>query len=227
MDNFDDYLREHFPENADAAMIRNIAMAVALADDLRRNTPWLGTLIGDDLTGSLRRAAAMWRVHQACIDGELPFKAEEIPNSIGSSHLLRILSGPFEAHVVRTESSGAFPKDAPIRQDHRLTNERTLFDDPKIVPFQELVGSVEKSYAWLMFNATPTGALTHVCYGMPKAEENKYLAHLDILRRALSLGTPIDPATPPTPDPTERLKFKRHVEEKIERKNKKDDDKKA
>jgi hypothetical protein len=78
-----------------------------------------------------------------------------------------------------------------------------------------------------MFNATPTGALTHVCYGMPKAEENKYLAHLDILRRALSLGTPIDPATPPTPDPTERLKFKRHVEEKIERKNKKDDDKKA
>jgi hypothetical protein len=229
MENFDHYLREHFPEPTDAAVIRNVMMGVGLADDLRRNTPWASTLIGDDLTGLLRRAAAMWRVRQACIDGELPFQAHEIPNSTGSSHLLKITSGPFEAHVVRTESSGAFPKDAPIRQDNRLTNDRDLFnfDDPKIVSFQEMVGAVDNSYAWLTFNATEVGALTHVCWGMPKANENKYLAHIDILRRAMSVGTPIAPATPPKPDPKDQIKFKRHVEEKIERSKKKDDNKKA
>jgi hypothetical protein len=62
---------------------------------------------------------------------------------------------------------------------------------------------------------------------MPKANENKYLAHIDILRRAMSLGAPVAPAIPPKPDPKEQIKFKRHVEEKIERSKKKDDDKKA
>jgi hypothetical protein len=215
-----------FPEGTDAAVIRNVMMAVALADDLRRNTPWLGmTQVGDDLCGSLRRAAAMWRLQEACKDGELPFKAEEISNSTGSSHLLHIVSGPFEAHVVRTDSSGAFPKDAPIRQDHRLTNEPTLFD-PKIVSFRELVKKVKHSYAWLMFNATPVGALTHVCWGMPDRNENKYLAHFNILRRAMSLGTPIDITTPPKPEPKDKIKFREHVEKKLEDR-KKDDNKKA
>jgi hypothetical protein len=184
------------------------------------------TLVGDDLGGSLRRAAAMWRLAEACRDGELPFKAEEIANSTGSSHLLHVTSGPFEAHVVRTESSGAFPKDAPIRQDRRLTNEPTLFDK-KIVSFRELVAKIKKSYAWLAFNATPLGVLTHVCWGMPDRTENKYLAHFDILRRAMSLGTPIDPTSPPKPDPKDKIKFVGHVEEKIKRRKKDDDDKKA
>lgn len=228
LDNFDEYLREYFPAPTDAAVIRNVMMGVGLADDLRRNTPWASTLVGDDLTGSFRRAATMWRIRQACIDGELPFQAHEIPNSTGSSHLLKITSGPFEAHVVRTECAGAFPKDAPIRQDSRLTNERDLFDDdPKIVSFKELVGGVDNSYAWLTFNATEVGALTHVCWGMPKANENKYLAHIDILRRAISVGTPVAPTTPPKPDPKEKIKFKRHVEEKIEKSKKRDDGKKA
>src|SRR5215470_9465974 len=115
--NFDEYLRDAFPEKTDAAVIRNVTLAVGLADDLRRNTPWLLSEIGDDLVGSLRRAAAMWRLHQACKDGELPFSASEIGNTTGSSHLLLLQSGAFEAHIVRTESTGAFPKDAPIRQD--------------------------------------------------------------------------------------------------------------
>jgi hypothetical protein len=223
---FEIHLREWFSGGTDAAVIRNVMMAVALADDLRRNTPWLGlTDVGDDLSSMLRRAATMWRIQEACKDGELPFKAEEIPNSTGSSHLLRIISGPFEAHVVRTDSSGAFPKDAPIRQDRRLTNEPSLFD-PKVVAFEELLGSVKKSYAWLMFNATALGVLTHVCWGMPDRAENKYLAHFDILRRAMSLGTPIDPTTPPKPDPTEKIKFKEHIEQKLEDR-KKGDGKKA
>ena len=228
MDEFECYLREWFPESTDAAVIRNVMMAVALADDMRRNTPWLGSQIGDDLSGNLRRAACMWRLHQACKDGELPFQASEVPNLTGSSHLLRITSGPFDAHIVRTESSGAFPKDAPIRQDSRLTNERSLFDDRNIVPFDQLVGSVERAYAWLMFNATPTGALTHVCYGMPKANVNEYLAHFDILRHAMSIGSPIDPSTPPKPDPKDKIKFRRDIEEQTERrKNKDKNDKKA
>ncbi|MBV8824892.1 MAG: hypothetical protein JO084_06290 [Bradyrhizobiaceae bacterium] len=215
---FDQYLRSAFPEKTDATVIRNVTLAVALADDLRRNTPWLINEIGDDLQGNLRRAAAMWRLGQACNDGELPFSASEISNKIGSSHLLLIKSGAFEAHVVRTESSGAFPKDAPIRQDSRVTNEPTLFDDPKVVRIVLVEKDIEKAYAWLMFNATQIGALTHVCWGMPLPKKNKFLAHFDILRLAMSKGSPIDPGPPKKLDPTEKLKFKRAVEEEIERK---------
>jgi hypothetical protein len=61
-------------------------------------------------------------------------------------------------------------------------------------------------------------------------DENKFLAHFDILRLAMSKGTPIDIEPPKKLDPTEQLKFKREIEEQIERQRKgknKDNDKKA
>ena len=216
-DDFDAYLRSAFPAATDGSVIRAVREAVVLADDLRSNTHWLQSLVGSDLAGMLRRAAIMWRLHDYCKTGDLPFRADEIPNSNGSSHLLRIVSGPFEAHVVRTDSPGAFPDDAPIRQDRALRNEGDLFDDPKIVPFSEMVAAVKQAYAWLSFNATQTGVLTHVCWCMPKAKERGYLARLNILRVAQTAGVPNTPTEPPKPDPTERMKFKRHIEDQIER----------
>lgn len=183
-------------------------------------------MIGEDLNGNLRRAATMWRIQQACKDGELPFSAEEVENSNGNSHLLLIISAACQAHVVRTESSGAFPKDQPIRQDSRLTNSPTLFD-PKIVPFKELLKSVSTSYAWLMFKATDIGELSHVCWGMPKAGVNEYLAHVDILKHAQSIGMPIGISTPPKPNPADKIKFTRQLEEKMDRRKKPDGEKKA
>jgi hypothetical protein len=220
---FEQHLRKAFPESTDGAVIRAISDAVALADDLRRNTPWLSTLIGDDNAGTLRRAAAMWRLHMLCKAGELPFQADEVTNSTGSSHLLRVRSDPFEAHVVRTESPGAFPKDAPIRNDKRLSNYGDLFEAPKLTPAWELISRVTP-YAWLAFNATRIGALTHVCWCMPERVENRWLAHINILTRSMVTDLPEGGEAPPKPDPTVKLKFKDHIEDQIERSKKNDKD---
>jgi hypothetical protein len=224
LNDLEKYLRSAFPAETDALVLRAVREAVVLADDLRSNTHWLQSLVGSDLAGLLRRAAIMWRLHEYSKAGELPFRADEIPNSNGSSHLLRIRSGPFEAHVVRTETAGAFPVDAPIRQDHALRNDADLFDDdPKIVSFNDMISAVRQPYAWLSFNATPVGMLTHVCWCMPKAKERVYLARFNILRSA-AVGMPALPPEPPKPDPTEAIKFKKHIEEQIER-NKKEENK--
>jgi hypothetical protein len=225
---FKHLLRSAFPEPTDPTVVRAVAEAVILADDLRRNTPWLTTSIGDDLTGTLRRAATMWRLAEFCKTGDLPFRADVVPNSTGSCHLLSIHSGRFEAHVVRTDSPGGFPKDAPIRQDRRLSNDGDLFDNPKIVPISELV-EVARPYAWLAFNATDDGGLTHVCWCMPDPVENKYLARFNILRSASgTAAVPKLKPEPPKPDPAMKLKFKKDIEEQLERdRNKDKEDKKG
>ena len=127
--------------------------------------------------------------------------------------------------MVRTESPGAFPKDAPIRQDKRLSNYGDLFEAPKLAPAFELIRHVTP-YAWLAFNATPIGALTHVCWCMPERVENRWLAHINILTRAAGAALPDPETAPPKPDPTETMKFKEHIEKNIERARKKKDDQK-
>src|SRR5271157_2480877 len=111
---FDDLLRTAFPISTDREVVRVVTEGVGLADDVRRNTPWLLNLVGSDLRSHLRRAATIFRFGQACKEGTLPFQAAEIENTNGSSHLLKISAGQFEAHIVRTDSDDSFPKDAPI-----------------------------------------------------------------------------------------------------------------
>ncbi|RWO81031.1 hypothetical protein [Mesorhizobium sp.] len=208
---FEEKLRGAFPANTDIAVIRTLATGVSLADDMRRNTPWLMTAIGDDHRGLFRRAAAMWQFRQDCLNGNLPFEAMEIPNSTGSSHLLNITAADFEAHIVRTDSEGAFPQDAPIRQDKSLSNEPDLFDDGKVVPLHEM--TPDKLYAWLAFNADQTGGLTHACWCMPEAKRKVFLGRINILRGAgMSF---VEPHVPPPPDPTTKMKFKLDVIERF------------
>jgi hypothetical protein len=56
---------------------------------------------------------------------------------------------------------------------------------------------------------------------------NEYLAHIDILRHAQAIGTPVEPATPPKPNAADKIKFTRQLEEKMDRRKKHDGDKKA
>ena len=50
---------ERFLSSTDREVVRVVSEGVGLADDVRRNTPWLMNLIGDDLRSTLRRAATM------------------------------------------------------------------------------------------------------------------------------------------------------------------------
>jgi hypothetical protein len=212
---FDSLLRADFPASTDKEVVRVVAEGVGLADDMRRNTPWLMNHVGDDLRGVLRRAATIFRFEQACKEGALPFQAIEIENTTGSSHLLRITAGRFEAHIVRTETEKSFPKDAPIRQDCRLRNQGDLFLEPKIVPLKELGEEILAMYAWLTFNADCMGRLTHVCWCMPERDRNVFLGRLNLLRSDFG-EMPIEPHTPPPPDPKSRMKFKDFMDRAIE-----------
>jgi hypothetical protein len=98
-----------YPNSTWTTLTRGIREAVNIADGVRRNTPFLTTLVGGDLRGLLRRSCLMWRILALCKSKELPFEADEITNTNGTSHLLRIRSKKIELHIVRTEESGAFP----------------------------------------------------------------------------------------------------------------------
>jgi hypothetical protein len=210
-DDFDRHLRTAFPQTTDAAVVRTLATAVALADDVRRNTPWLANLIGSDHRGLLRRAAAMWQFEADCVAGNLPFEASIVPNTTASCHLLMIRSGGYEAHIVRTESEGAFPKDAPIRQDKSLSNQGDLFTDPKLVPLDAKLKSVANLYAWLSFDADTVGSLTHVCWCMPESGQKSFLSRFNILRKGSS-GLSLDDHAPPPPDLSGKIKFRNDLE---------------
>jgi len=221
MSDFEDFLVCAFPTATWRATVIGVSEGVALADDLRASTHWLGSLVGRDLLGSLRRAGVMWRIRQLCALGDLPFKCEEVTNTARNAHLVRIDSGQVRAHITRTDSEAAFPTDMPIRQDHRLTYNADLFrdyKDGKVVPISEVLKTIPQVYAWLTFGADRQGRLSHVCWASPAAEEDVWMGRINILRRASDLGaTAIEPDPVPRPDPMQKTKFRQHVEEMLDK----------
>lgn len=226
---FDELLRTGFPETTDQGVLRAISQGIALADDVRRNTPWLTNLVGTDARGHLRRAAVMWSFQQACSSGELPFDADEVSNTNGSSHLLEIRSGNFEAHIVRTDSARSFPQDAPIRQDKSLKNDADLFEDGYLAPFEVITARIATNYAWLSFNADRFGNLSHVGWAMPASEQKALLGFVSVLRTDAHREefSDFDEHAPPKPDPLAMVQFKEDIERALnDNKREPDSDKK-
>src|SRR5688572_8866428 len=93
-------LVEAYPDATWPTLARGAGEAIKIADKVRLSTPFLSTLVGRDLRGLLRRAALMWRIQALCKSKELPFDAEEIENTNGTSHLLQIRSNKIELHLV-------------------------------------------------------------------------------------------------------------------------------
>jgi hypothetical protein len=217
-DTFDSRLLSAYPEATWPLIVRGFREGIRMADGLRRSTPFLSTLVGHDLRGFTRRAGIMWRLQMLCASGELPFKAYEVLNTNSTSHLLSVLSGNIELHIVRTEDAQAFPVDARIRQDHRAINQPDLFENPKIVPLTEALRDVTRLYGWLAWGATPAGELTHLCLAMPEDKRDEWLARINILHRvqALEGGSPSAEKTPSAPNPALLLKFRAEIARSLE-----------
>lgn len=218
-DSFEARLLGAYPEQTWPTLTRGVREGVRIADDVRRSTPFLSTRIGGDLRGLLRRAAIMWRLQMLCRSSELPFKADEVLNSNGSSHLLSVLSNNIELHVVRTDDADAFPEDAPIRQDKRASNSADLFDDGKIVAINQAVETVPRLYGWIAWGATARGDLTHLCLAMPEWRQDAWLAHLNVLHRVLlqerePKRTEVGSSAP---NPALLLKFKAEIARSLEK----------
>jgi len=207
-----------YPETTWPTVTRGIREALTIADGVRRSTPFLTTRVGGDMRGLLRRACLMWRIQSLCKSKELPFDAQEIENTVGTSHLLSIKSNKIELHIVRTDEAMAFPVEALIRQDSRAVNEPDLFRDGKLIPLHEALESVPRLYGWLMWGATPEGMLTHLSLGMPAEPENdSWLTYVDVLSHVVALESRAGakPTVSSKPNPALLLKFRDEIAQQL------------
>lgn len=206
----------YFPASADKSLVRGITEGIALADQLRASEPMLSGLIGRDLLGHLRRAGVISRIQTLCDRGELPFEAAIDLMPIGNwHHLVLKASDTMVSHLCRTESSLAFPKDTPNRQDERLTNQPDLFDD-KVISLSAAIKAVEEKCVWLTYGYTPDGDLTHACWAMPSPPtvSETWYAHINVVERLRRSGHSPKPK-PKGVDPSDVLKFKRDIDEAL------------
>lgn len=214
-----------FPPETDGELTRGVTEGVILSDDLIQNTPLLKRGGGADLRGHIRRSGIMFRLRDLCDRGDLPFVADIVPMPHGPWHWLELRSDRFKAHVCRTDGPYKFPDDTQSRQDERLRNSPDLFSE-KIVDLSETLKRINELYAWLTFGVGEHGAIAHLCWTMPPADEGDWLAHRDILRH---ISTSIQPeqneiAQAERPIKSLTLRFKEHIEEAFS-KEKKDDEK--
>lgn len=200
-------VKAYRPET-DRALFRAVTQGVLLADEHLSVVPFMNTPIGRDLRGQYRRAGVMFCIKEACDRGDLPFRAEFQAMPIGVWHWLEIKSEKMVAHVCRTEDALAFPEDGRNRQDARLSNQIDLFESKIAVTQSPL-------YAWLMTGASKDGALTHLCWGVPAAQNDEWLGYRNIL--AALETAPIEPSPPSPIDPKDSLRFHTHVQESIEK----------
>lgn len=215
-------LAEAFPAETDAPLIRAFREGVLLADGLLDSEPFLQTLTGRDLRGHLRRAGILHRVFEACRVGDLPFDSSVRPMPRGHWHYLEIRSQLFVAHICRTEGIHAFPDDSLTHQEERIQNQGDLFS-PNILPLREEIRQARRLSAWLTFGGNVTGQLQHLCWAMPAFDNQEWLAHINILRRASASGA-IDQAEPKYGSSV-RLRFKEHIEELLAQRAQSNDNK--
>jgi hypothetical protein len=132
-----------FPSSTYAMTLRAVREGVILADDYMKGALFLSVATGRDLVGHVRRAGVLFKLHDSCIKGDLPFKSTMPKMARANWHQLELRSGLFKANLVRTESEFAFPEDKPSRQDERIDNQGDFFRNPKIVPISEAVAQVK------------------------------------------------------------------------------------
>ena len=209
-------LRAAFPEGHDHIIVRGMNQGILLADDLIKGTPLLGTPVGTDLRGHLRRAGIMFRLHDLCQKGELPFVPSYEHIQYGTWHHLELLSGTTRAHLCRSDGPELFPDDTPSRQEARLTNQLDLFSEPKIVDFRHALGMVTLQ-VWLTYGLTKAGELTHVCMGIPAAEQNEWLARVNILKSSMPNEKDTDAEESFVQDPEIKLKFKKEIQKELDK----------
>jgi hypothetical protein len=217
MDEFQERLEAAFKHSADGETIRGVSEGILLGDDLIENTPILRHAGGRDLRGHIRRAGIMFRLHDLCERGDLPFAAKIMPMPHGSWHWLEMRSDNFKAHICRSDGPYDFPEETLSRQDSRLVNQTDLFAE-NVVPIREVIGKIPELYAWLTYSAEKAGVLKHLCWAMPPADSGSWLAHINVLKR--DEQSAVDDA-PPVEEPTKiiKLKFRDHIEEVLSKKD--------
>jgi hypothetical protein len=224
MDEFQRRLEAAFYPATDGETIRGVSEGILLGDDLIENTPILRHAGGRDLRGHIRRAGIIFRIHDLCERGDLPFAAEIVPMPHGSWHWLEIRSDNFKAHICRSEGPYDFPEETLSRQDARLVNQNDLFAE-NVIPISQVVSQIPELYTWLTFSAEKTGTLKHLCWAMPPADSGSWLGHVNILKRAEEATVhPEDGLPAEEPAKIIKLRFREHIEQSLSKQDKADNE---
>lgn len=196
-----------FPEYAWPDLQRRARYGVQLADDLIQERTILDWVVGHDQRGDLRRVGVMWSIHQACIDGVLPFSATTKKNTAKNCHHVEVTSQNIYLHITRTPSLLSLPRDTTLRDNERASNQGDLFSD---TGFTTDLSTIRRWYAWLTFGADPKGDLTHLAIGLPKHGENDWLEIVSILRPTGEIQSTDEEPRPPGPE--DSVKFRAAVQ---------------
>jgi hypothetical protein len=152
-----------------------------------------------------------------CQRGDLPFITTMKPMPKGRWHWLEIKSTGAIAHVCRTDDVFAFPDEADSRQDVRLTLQTDLLSwSGKDRPLGEIIRDIPQLYAWLTFRVGQDSRVSHLCWVSPAADCDEWVAHLNVLQAIETSGATI-PVVSPIPDPKDKLRFKEHVAQALEK----------
>lgn len=207
-----------FPISSNKPLFRAVQEGSYLVDHLFEGEAFLNNEIGRDLRGHLRRIGISYQIDKYCERGDLPFIAKVKPMPSGSWHWLEIRSTGAIAHVTRTDDAFSFPDEAKSRQDIRLALQRDLLSwspDEKKKLLGEIIREIPQIYAWLIFGIGQDGRIGHLCWASPAPDVDHWVGHINILREIESTGSP--PPVDPAPDPKDKLKFKAHVVQTLEK----------
>jgi hypothetical protein len=213
-----DRLRRSIPTSVDVPLARAVREGILLADDLFGSGTLLGNDLGKDLRGHVRRVAISYQVMSYCQRGDLPFNAKISAMPKGRWHWVEFRAAGLLAHSCRTEDVFSFPDEADSRQDFRLSLQPDLLSWPtKNKPLAEVVKEVPELYAWLTYRVDGDGGLSHLCWGSPAPDDDDWLAHINVLKEISREAATVPPIK--VPNPTERLRFKDHIQQAIDQEN--------
>jgi hypothetical protein len=148
----------------------------------------------------------------------------------GPLHWLEIISTGAVAHVCRISNEVmAFPDEAESRQDYRLRIQPDLLswiDDGEQETLGKLIRVIPRLYAWLMFHAGGDGEVKRFCVGSPAADANEWIAYIDIVAEIAKSGIDL-PKVDSIPTAKDKLRFRDHIVEQLEKDKKKSDEDKG
>ncbi len=212
-----DRLRLAFPKSASSTLLRAVQEGSFLADHLFDGESFLNNQVGRDLRGHVRRIGIAHQIHRYCERGDLPYLAAMKPMPKGRWHWLEIRSTGAIAHVCRTDDVFAFPEEAESRQDVRVALQTDLLSwsvDEKSLA--QIIKEIPQLYAWLTFRVGQDGRLSHLCWASPAADCDEWVGHLNILQEVAVDGGETSVVST-VPDPKERLRFKDHIVQALEK----------
>ncbi|MCF8034045.1 MAG: hypothetical protein K9K66_10445 [Desulfarculaceae bacterium] len=180
---FLDAIRKSFPPDTWPKIVQAANSGIILADALIADNPFLNWPVGRDQRGDLRRVGVMFSLREACNSGDLPFLCKVRRNTVRNCRHIELHSNNMYLHVTQVGGQRQFPKDTPLRNKGRRSNQFLLFADNAQPEFSS------RWYGWLTFGASNDGGLEFICIGLPTESGQQWLDRINLTAEITKQGS--------------------------------------